>query len=174
MMPVSESQAPLEFFHEKVSRAGKIFLFTAIALFGAMCLLGFFQRFPYLGADEWLIGIAGAALFVFDFLLWRFFRKPRLILSDSSMIESRLFGQREFRYAEFVSLAGYVEKIHPTGPNGTSSVPIFLHRLMVRTRDGRERTVTLPAFGYNGPLVDALAARSGMPVERLPDRERKR
>jgi hypothetical protein len=162
------------FFHEKVSRAGKIFSLTVIALFGVMCLLGFFQRFPYLGADEWLIGIAGAALLVFDFLLWRYFRKPRLILSDSGMTESRLFGQREFRYAELVSLASYVEKLYPTGPNGTSSVPIFLHRLMVRTRDGRERTITLPDFGYNATLVDALAARSGMTVERLPNRERKR
>jgi|APTNR8051073442_1049403.scaffolds.fasta_scaffold19886_1 hypothetical protein len=174
MMPVPDSQAPVEFFHENVNRAGKIFLLTAIALFGVMCLLGFFQRFPYLGADEWLIGIAGVALLVFDFLLWRYFRKPRLILSDSGMTESRLFGQREFRYADFVSLAGYVEKIYPTGPNGTSSVPLFLHRLLVRTRDGRERMITLPAFGYNGALVDALAARSGMAVERLPDRERKR
>lgn len=173
-MTVPDSQASLVFFHEKVSRAGKIFSFTAIALFGVMCLLGFFQRFPHLGFDEWLIGIAGVALLVFDFLLWRFFRRPRLILSNSSMTESRLFGQREFLYADFVSLAGYVEKIYPTGPNGTSSVPIFLHRLLVRTRDGRERTITLPAFGYNGALIDALAARSGMPVERLPDRERKR
>lgn len=174
MMPVPDSQAPVVFFHEKVSRAGKIFSLTAIALFGVMCLLGFFQRFPYLGFDEWLIGIAGVALLVFDLLLWRFFRKPRLILSDSSMTESRLFGQREFRYADFVGLAGYVEKIYPAGPNGTSSVPIFLHRLMVRTRDGRERTITLPSFGYNGAVIEAIESRSGMKVERLPDRERKR
>jgi hypothetical protein len=44
----------------------------------------------------------------------------------------------------------------------------------VRTRDGREHTVTLPAFDYNGDLIDALASRSGMLVERLPDREKKR
>lgn len=173
-MPVPDSKAPVEFFHENVNRAGKIFLLTAVALFGVMFLLGFFQRFPYLGADEWLIGIAGVALLVFDFLLWRYFRNPRLILSDSGMTESRLFGQREFRYAELVSLASYVGKFYPRGPNGTSSVPLFLHRLMVRTRDGRERKINLPAFGYNGALVEALAARSGMPVERLPDRDQKR
>lgn len=174
MMPVPDSQSPVLCFSEDVNRVGKYFALTVIALFGLMCLLGFFQRLPRPGGEEWGFGIAAMALFGFDFLLWRFFRRPRLILSDSSITESRLFGPREHRYADMVSLAGYVEKFYPRGPNGTSSLPVFLHRLIVRTREGRERLITLPSFGYNGAVIEAIESRSGMKVESLPDREGKR
>ena len=174
MMPDSDSQEPLKFFHEQVSRVGKISSLAAVALFGLMCFLGFFQRFPQLGSDEWLVGIAGVALLGFDFQLWRYFTRARLTLSDEGMTENRLFRMREFRYVDMAGLTSYLERFYPTGPNGRSSIPRFLHRLIVRTRDGREHTVTLPAFDYNGDLIDALASRSGMRVERLPDREKKR
>jgi len=51
--------------------------------------------------------------------------------------------------------------------------PRIVHRLLVKTKDGREILITLPSFGFNASLIEALEKRSGMAVDRLPERESK-
>jgi|GEM_PF-1102816 hypothetical protein len=171
-MQAPDSHTPLEFYHQ-TKRVGMIFSLSVIALFGAMFLLGFFNRLSYLGPDEWILGIIGVALLVFDGLLYRYLTRPQLTLLESGFWENRLFGKREFRYADLVSLSAYLDKIYPKCPNGSSSIPVVVQRLVVKTRDGRERRMTLPSFGHNESVIQSLESRSGIQVVRLPDREEK-
>lgn len=161
-------------FHEEASRAGRIFAVVVLALFGGFCFLGFFDRLSRPGPEAWVYAGLGLALWGFDFLLWRFFTRPRMVLTASALTVNGIFGRREFRYADIAKLSGYVEKFYPKTDRGTSSTPVFIHRLLVEDRSGRERRFVLPGFGFNQSFVEALERKSGMVVDRLPDRETKR
>jgi hypothetical protein len=164
--------SPPHIFRQETSPAGVIFLTGVIALFGGMLLLGFLSKISYLGPDEWFIGIFGAALLVFDVLLIRYFRRPGIVLTDSAMLQSRLFNVRQVRYADLAELSAYLERIHPPLIDGRRMPPRIVHRLRVKTREKKEFMVTLPAFGNNGALLQALERCSGIPVVRLPDVDR--
>lgn len=156
-------------FRQQSSRAGVILVTAMIALFGGMFLLGFFSKLSYLGPDEWFLGIFGATLLVLDGFLFRFLTRPGIILTDTCLEVNRFFGLRRIRYADLAGLSAYLEKIHPPLIDGTRMPPRIVHRLLVKTRVSRDLLVTLPAFGNNEDLLQALERCSGFPVERLPD-----
>lgn len=165
-----DSQDRIE-FREEANRGARTFLLVVFALFGTLCFLGFFDRLSRSGPEAWVYAGIGLAWFGFVFRLWRFFSRPRMVLTASALIVNGIFGQRVFRYANVVKWSGYVEKFYPKTDRGTSSTPVFIHRLLVRDLSGRERRLVLPGFGFNKAFVEALEAKSGIPVECLPDRE---
>ncbi len=156
-------------FRQQTNRVGVIFVTVAIALFGGMFLLGFFSKLSYLGPDEWFLGIFGATLLVLDVFLFGFLTRPGIVLTDTCLMVNRFFGVRRIRYADLTGLSAYLEKIHPPLINGRRMPPRIVHRLVVKTRESKDLLVTLPAFGNNDLLLQALERCSGIPVERLPD-----
>jgi len=156
-------------FRQETNRAAVIFVTAVIALFGGLCLFSFISKLSYLGADEWFLGILGGALIVFDVLLWRYLARPGVVLTDSCLITSRLWGVRPIRYADVLGFSAYLERIHPPLINGTRMPSRIVHRLLVKTRASKEILVTLPAFGSNETLIQALEQNSGLTVVRLPD-----
>lgn len=167
---MNDPRSPLPLsFRLETSRAGVIFVTVVIGLLGGFLLVGFFATFSNPGPDDWFVGIFGAGLLAFDVLLLRYFNRPGITLTGSSMLLSRLWGVRQVRYADLAGLSAYLEKIHPPLINGTRMPPRIIHRLVVKPRQGKEYLVTLPGFGNNERLIQALALHSGLPVERLPD-----
>lgn len=156
-------------FRQQTSRASVIGVTLAIALFGGMFLLGFFSKLSYLGPDEWFLGIFGAILLVLDGFLFRFLTRPGIVLTGTCLEVNRFFGVRRIRYADLAGLSAYLEKIHPPLINGTRMPPRIVHRLLAKTRVSKDLLVTLPDFGKNEDLLQALERCSGFPVERLPD-----
>ncbi len=160
-------------FQQDANRAAVIFVTTAVALFACLFLLGFISKLSYLGPDEWFLGILGATLVVFDVFLIRYFKRRPLVLNESDMEINRFFRDHRIPYADLTILSAYLEKIHQPLIKGTRMPPRIVHRLLVKTKDGREILMTLPSFGFNASLIEALEKRSGMAVDRLPERESK-
>lgn len=156
-------------FRQESSRAGVIFVTVTIALFGGMFLLGFFAKLSYLGPDEWFLGIFGATVLMLDTFLFRFLRRPGIVLTHSNLHVNRFFGVRQISYADLTGLSSYLERIHPPLINGRRMPPRIVHRLLVKTRKAKDLLVTLPSFGYNEELIQALERSSGVAVMRLPD-----
>lgn len=142
---------------------------VAIALFGGMFLLGFFAKLSYLGPDEWFLGIFGAAVLVLDYFLLRFLNRPGIVLTDISLNVNRFFGVRQIPYTDLAGLSSYLERIHPPLINGRRMPPRIVHRLLVKTHNAKGLMVTLPSFGHNADLIQALEQCSGLSVMRLPD-----
>ncbi len=156
-------------FRQEASPAGVIFVTVLIAFFGGMLLLGFLSKLSYLGPDEWFVGILGGTLIILDVFLIRFLNRPGIVLTESSLIVNRFFGVRQILYSELVELSAYLETIHPPLINGRRMPPRIVHRLLVKTRKTKKLLVTLPNFGNNEGLIQALERYSGFLVVRMPD-----
>lgn len=171
-MPLPETENALE-FRQETDRRGVIFIVGTLGFFGALFLLGFFTRFPHLGPDDWVLGFLGISFLAFAWLLFRFLTQPRFQLTTKDVIVNQFFGKRRFSYDDINGLATYLEKIYPRSAHGRSLPPRIVHRLLVKTRDGKERRFTMPSFGPNDALILALEERWGRSVERLPVRDPK-
>ncbi len=160
--------APMSFQLE-ASKVGVIFATSVIGFFAVMFVLGFFTRLSHVGPDEWVLGFIGGILLILDVLMICYYRRPAIVLTDTRMLLNTFFGVREVRYADLEQLSSYLERTHPPLINGTRMAPRIIHRLQVKPRGGKYFLVTLPRFGFNKDLLEALEARAGTQVARLPD-----
>ena len=147
-----------------------------VALFGAAFLLQGFDRIwnrPMEGGSQMLLG---AVLLAAAWRVGRYPARAALSLTDEALV-LRPFWRLPWRlrFDEVSGFGLYRQHNQARLITGTHYGRIPGHRvasehLVATLKSGGSRTVTLPGFS-NARLLAELEARSGLPIERLPDRK---
>ena len=159
--------------------ANPVFCWAAgifIALIGAGFVLSGFRQVnhsPVTGVGQALLG--AAVLFV----AWRMARYPARatfsLTDDALILRPMLWLTTTVRFAEITGFGLYsqhnqVKIITGTQVARATGRTVTSEHLVVILKTGGTRTVTLPGFS-NEDLLAELTARTGLSIERMPDRE---
>lgn len=160
----------VEKFEATKSKGAVIFIASFPALLGLLMLVGFLDRIPYLDAEAFSLLVFAALFIGFAILFWRYSFNPPFLLSSRELTIRRFFGAKTIPYDSITSLGKFSKTFRPRKPGGGKMMTILTtHHLVIKTRDGKENTHTLPSFAGNQRLLESLARRSGKTIEALPD-----
>jgi len=160
--------------HVKVeaSPPGYWFLICFLGLLGSMCLLSFFQRMSYAGADEYFMLAMGLFLAFATLRTMRYFLWPVVSVTGKALTLFRFWKpSTRWQYVGTVRFDVTVRKIDVRNwAKGGYKVErsLYVEELAAVAVDGGRKTTLLPGFaGENEKLLNALADRSGLPVNRI-------
>ncbi|MEO0324994.1 MAG: hypothetical protein AAF447_18675 [Myxococcota bacterium] len=159
---------------EGANRAGAAFVAGAPGVLGVVSVLAALDRLSrgHPDAEDVTLLVFGAAFMFLGWRLWRFTTGPRMRVAGDTLWVSRFFGSTRYRFSEIEALGRYRRLVKPSARGATGRLPFNLHLpvLVVATARGKVAEHTLPGSG-GATILDALSARSGIAVQRLPDGE---
>lgn len=166
----AKSIQDLETFYHQNSKSAVWFIAIFTGGLGLIFLLGFFSRMSHIDPDDLALLAIALLILAFTGLFLRFSLKPAVVLSDREFLVRRFFGVRRWKYDDITSLGVYNMKFHPKDARGRRmGTTLITEHLVVNSRDGRSKKLTLPTFGRNAQILASLARRTGLEIEALPD-----
>lgn len=163
-----------EDLHVKVNAlpAAYWFVICFLGFMSSMCLLSFFQRMSYAGADEYFMLIVGMLLAFATLRSLRYFLWPVVSVTDRALTLFRFWKpSTRWNYVGTVRFEVTIRRIEVRNwTQGGRKVGRSLHveEIAAVAVDGSRKTTLLPGFaGQNEILLNKLAERSRLPVDRI-------
>lgn len=163
----------IEAFHNEKSKMAVYFVIGFLGLLGIAMLIAFFDSLSNIDGDAIFLLVLGSALVAFAVLFYRYSFIAQYALTGREFRIRNLFGLKAIPYQEITSLGTFSNTFRPKTSRGTTMSPITIHHLVINQRSGKKKTCTLPSFTANDGMLESLSRRSGITIEKLPDKVEK-
>lgn len=158
-----------EEYYRQNSKPAVWFVASFTGFLGLMCVVGFLDRLPHIGADDCSLILFAVAFLGFSGLFLRFCLKPAVVLSDREFLVRRFFGSLKWKFEDITELGVFDMKFHPKDARGRRmGNTITTEHVVIKSRDGKTKKFTLPTFGRNAQILASLSERTGLEIETLP------